>query len=36
MTATYWVYVNPGADLTNGAPLMVWQDGASPEGPGEM
>ncbi|HZL55784.1 MAG TPA: alpha/beta hydrolase-fold protein [Bryobacteraceae bacterium] len=27
MTANYWVYVNPGADLTNGAPLMVWQDG---------
>jgi enterochelin esterase family protein len=27
MTANYWVYVNPGADMTNGAPLMVWQDG---------
>jgi enterochelin esterase family protein len=27
MSANYWVYVNPGADLTNGAPLMVWQDG---------
>ena len=27
MTANYWVYVNPGADTTNGAPLMVWQDG---------
>jgi enterochelin esterase-like enzyme len=27
MTANYWVYVNPGADPTNGAPLMVWQDG---------
>jgi enterochelin esterase family protein len=26
MTANYWVYVNPGADMTNGAPLMVWQD----------
>lgn len=27
MTANYWVYVNAGADTTNGAPLMVWQDG---------
>lgn len=27
MTARYWVYVNPGADVTGGAPLMVWQDG---------
>ena len=27
MSANYWVYVNPGADLINGAPLMVWQDG---------
>jgi enterochelin esterase family protein len=27
MSSNYWVYVNPGADLTNGAPLMVWQDG---------
>ncbi len=27
MTANYWVYVNPGADTTRGAPLMVWQDG---------
>jgi enterochelin esterase family protein len=27
MSANYWVYVNPGADLTTGAPLMVWQDG---------
>jgi hypothetical protein len=27
MTANYWVYVNPGADLVRGAPLMVWQDG---------
>jgi enterochelin esterase family protein len=27
MTANYWVYVNPGADTTHGAPLMVWQDG---------
>ena len=27
MSANYWVYVNPGADLVNGAPLMVWQDG---------
>jgi enterochelin esterase-like enzyme len=27
MTANYWVYVNPGADTTKGAPLMVWQDG---------
>lgn len=27
MTSNYWVYVNAGADLTNGAPLMVWQDG---------
>lgn len=27
MSSNYWVYVNAGADLTNGAPLMVWQDG---------
>jgi len=27
MSSNYWVYVNPGADLANGAPLMVWQDG---------
>jgi enterochelin esterase family protein len=27
MTTNYWVYVNPGADTTRGAPLMVWQDG---------
>src|SRR5437016_2008415 len=27
MSADYWVYVNPGADTTRGAPLMVWQDG---------
>ncbi len=27
MSANYWVYVNSGADMTNGAPLMVWQDG---------
>jgi enterochelin esterase family protein len=27
MSADYWVYVNPGADTTHGAPLMVWQDG---------
>lgn len=27
ITANYWVYVNAGADLTRGAPLMVWQDG---------
>lgn len=27
MKANYWVYVNPGADTTRGAPLMVWQDG---------
>jgi enterochelin esterase family protein len=27
MTANYWVYLNPGADFTRGAPLMVWQDG---------
>lgn len=27
MTANYWVYVNPGADMERGAPLMVWQDG---------
>ncbi len=28
MTANYWVYVNPGADIRGaGAPLMVWQDG---------
>ncbi len=27
MSANYWVYVNSGADITRGAPLMVWQDG---------
>lgn len=27
MSANYWVYVNAGANVTNGAPLMVWQDG---------
>jgi len=27
MKANYWVYVNAGADVRNGAPLMVWQDG---------
>ena len=27
MSSNYWVYVNAGADLTSGAPLMVWQDG---------
>jgi enterochelin esterase-like enzyme len=27
MTANYWVYVNPGADIQRGAPVMVWQDG---------
>jgi len=27
MTANYWVYVNTGADVVRGAPLMVWQDG---------
>jgi enterochelin esterase family protein len=27
MSANYWVYINPGADTTAGAPLMVWQDG---------
>jgi enterochelin esterase-like enzyme len=27
MSANYWVYVNPGADQVNGAPLMIWQDG---------
>src|SRR4051812_10167022 len=27
MSSNYWVYVNAGADTTNGAPLMVWQDG---------
>lgn len=27
MTSNYWVYVNPGADMTNGAPVMIWQDG---------
>lgn len=25
--ADFWVYANAGADLKNGAPLMVWQDG---------
>ena len=32
MSSNYWVYVNPGADLTNGAPLMVWQDGETISG----
>jgi len=27
MSANYWVYVNAGADVSRGAPLMVWQDG---------
>lgn len=27
MSANYWVYVNAGADVQSGAPLMVWQDG---------
>ena len=27
MSANYWVYVNPGADVQRGAPLMVWHDG---------
>lgn len=27
MSSNYWVYVNAGADMTRGAPLMVWQDG---------
>ena len=27
MKSNYWVYVNAGADLVNGVPLMVWQDG---------
>jgi enterochelin esterase-like enzyme len=27
MSADYWVYVNAGADIAHGAPLMVWQDG---------
>ncbi|MBS1826919.1 MAG: esterase [Acidobacteria bacterium] len=27
MKANYWVYVNAGADVRRGAPLMVWQDG---------
>jgi enterochelin esterase-like enzyme len=27
MSSNYWVYVNAGADLSQGAPLMVWQDG---------
>jgi enterochelin esterase-like enzyme len=27
MSANYWVYVNAGADMNSGAPLMVWQDG---------
>jgi enterochelin esterase family protein len=27
MSANYWVYVNPGADVQRGAPVMVWQDG---------
>ena len=27
MKSNYWVYVNAGADMTKGAPLMVRQDG---------
>jgi enterochelin esterase family protein len=27
-TADYWVYVSPGVDPAQPAPLMVWQDGA--------
>jgi enterochelin esterase-like enzyme len=27
MSSNYWVYVNPGANPIEGAPLMVWQDG---------
>ena len=27
MKANYWVYVNPGADVSRGAPMIVWQDG---------
>jgi enterochelin esterase-like enzyme len=27
MSTNYWVYTNPGIDLTRGAPLMVWHDG---------
>lgn len=27
MAANFWVYANAGVDLTNGSPLMVWQDG---------
>jgi enterochelin esterase-like enzyme len=27
MSSNYWVYVNPGANTVEGAPLMVWQDG---------
>jgi len=32
MSSNYWVYVNPGADMVNGAPLMVWQDGEAISG----
>ncbi len=28
-TADYWVYVSPGVDPSQPAPLMVWQDGQS-------
>jgi enterochelin esterase-like enzyme len=27
MSSNYWVYVNAGANTSEGAPLMVWQDG---------
>lgn len=27
MKANYWVYANAGVDQTQGAPVMIWQDG---------
>ncbi len=36
MSADYWVYVNSGADMTRGAPVMVWQDGQDIAGPQDL
>lgn len=36
MRANYWVYVNAGADLRGGAPLMVWQDGETLVGSADL
>ncbi|MFN7939433.1 MAG: alpha/beta hydrolase-fold protein [Bryobacteraceae bacterium] len=36
MKANYWVYVNAGADVQRGAPLMVWQDGETIAGNADL